>query len=183
MAALVKWVVGAVIGVILVIVAFTQIDPNIQNNQGGVSIISSTETVGTIDVTIEGQVAHPGTYTVDENLTILDLVNLAGGYLTSADLDAINDSLVLKGRSLVYVPIISGYSQECVIDPDARKFNVNTATKEELMEVNGISEVLAERIVAYREENGMFESLEDLMNVVGIGTKTYEKIRDFLTLK
>ena len=61
MAALVKWVVGAVIGVILVIVAFTQIDPNIQNNQGGVSIISSTENVGTIDVTIEGQVAHPGT--------------------------------------------------------------------------------------------------------------------------
>ena len=51
------------------------------------------------------------------------------------------------------------------------------------MEINGISEVLAERIVAYREENGMFESLEDLMNVVGIGTKTYEKIRDFLTLK
>ena len=89
----------------------------------------------------------------------------------------------MKGRSLVYVPIISGYSQECVIDPYAKKVNLNTATKEELMEINGISEVLAERIVAYREENGMFESLEDLMNVVGIGTKTYEKIRDFLTLK
>ena len=182
MAAIIKWVVGAIIGVVLVIVTFISIDPKLENTSSSVNLTTSQQ-VGTIEVKIEGQVAHPGTYTISEDLTILDLVEMAGGYLTSADLDSINDSLSLEGRSLVYVPMLSGYSQSCVIDPDAVKVNVNTATVEELQSVNGINETLAQRIVEYREANGDFQSLEDLMNVVGIGTKTYEKIRDSLSLK
>lgn len=79
--------------------------------------------------------------------------------------------------------MLSGYSQSCVIDPDSKKINLNSATVEELVTINGISQTLAERIVAYRNENGEFKTLEELMNVTGIGTKTYEKIRDSLTLK
>ena len=182
MAALVKWIVGAVIGVVLVIVAFINIDPKV-NNQKTSSVSISMLEEGTVAITIEGQVAHPGTYTLNEDSTIADLVQLAGGYLSSADLDAINDSLGVMGRSLVYVPMLSGYSQSCVIDPNATKINLNSATVEQLKTINGISETIAERIIAYRDEHGQFETLEDLMNVVGIGTKTYEKIRDSLTLK
>ncbi len=182
MASIVKWVIGAIVGVVLVIVAFIQIDPKTKTGNSGVQLTTSLAE-NTIEVKIEGQVAHPGTYTISTDSTIGDLVNLAGGYLSSADLDALNDTLFIEGRTLVYVPMLSGYSQSCVIDPDAKKINVNSATIEELKEVNGISETLATRIVAYREENGDFQTLEELMNVVGIGTKTYEKIRDSLTLK
>ena len=70
-----------------------------------------------------------------------------------------------------------------ILDPNSTKVNLNTASVEELVTINGISQTLAERIVAYRNENGEFKTLEELMNVVGIGTKTYEKIRDSLTLK
>lgn len=183
MSAMVKWIIGAVVGVVIVIMAFIQIDPKVNNQNSNDVVVQSSIEEGKIQVTIQGQVAHPGTYTIDENLTINDLVELAGGYLSSADLDAINGDVNIKDISLVYVPMLSGYSQSCVIDPNITKVNLNTASVEELVTINGISQTLAERIVAYRNENGEFKTLEELMNVVGIGTKTYEKIRDSLTLK
>ncbi len=60
--------------------------------------------------------------------------------------------------------------------------NLNTATKEELMTINGIGEVLAERIIAYREEHGGFTSLEELTNVKGIAEGRYAKFAPYLTL-
>ncbi len=60
----------------------------------------------------------------------------------------------------------------------APKVDVNNAGVEELMRLPGIGEVLARRIVAYREEHGPFESVDDLENVEGIGEKTLERIRE-----
>ena len=61
--------------------------------------------------------------------------------------------------------------------------NLNTASAEELTSLPGIGEVLAARIVAYREEHGPFQTLDDLMQVSGIGSKVVEEIRDRATLK
>lgn len=61
---------------------------------------------------------------------------------------------------------------------EPRKVNVNTASIAELTRLSGIGEVLAGRIIAYREENGPFEALEDLMGVSGIGAQTIEGIRE-----
>lgn len=60
--------------------------------------------------------------------------------------------------------------------------NLNTASKEELMLLDGIGEKLAERILTYREENGPFAKIEDIQNVKGIGEKTYAKIAGELTV-
>jgi len=60
--------------------------------------------------------------------------------------------------------------------------NLNTASAEELTSLPGIGEVLAARIVAYREEHGPFQTLDDLMQVSGIGSKVVEEIRDLVTL-
>ena len=60
--------------------------------------------------------------------------------------------------------------------------NLNTASKEELMLLDGIGEKIAERILAYREENGPFVRIEDIQNVKGIGEKTYAKIAGELTV-
>lgn len=61
--------------------------------------------------------------------------------------------------------------------------NLNTASKEELMLLDGIDEKMAERILAYREENGPFAKVEDIQNVKGIGEKTYAKIAGELTVE
>ena len=64
-----------------------------------------------------------------------------------------------------------------------KKVNLNTASVQELIELPGIGEVLAARIVAYREENGPFQSLDALKQVSGIGDKLVEKIRDLVGLE
>ena len=60
--------------------------------------------------------------------------------------------------------------------------DINTATKEELTELPRIGEVTAERIVAWREENGPFSSTEELMNIQGIGERVFERIRPHVTV-
>lgn len=62
------------------------------------------------------------------------------------------------------------------------KVNINTATVEELQTLSGIGEVKAERIVAYRKNNGPFKSVEDLLNVPGIGQATLDTIRNSVTV-
>lgn len=58
------------------------------------------------------------------------------------------------------------------------KININTASKQQLMRLPGIGSVLAQRIIEYREKNGPFKAIEELLNVKGIGPKIFEKIKD-----
>ena len=66
---------------------------------------------------------------------------------------------------------------------ESGKININQATVEELTQLKGIGETLAERIVKYREENGPFKSVDELMHVKGIGPKTFEAIKDNIAVK
>ncbi len=63
-----------------------------------------------------------------------------------------------------------------------RVVNINTATKEELERLPGIGEVTAERILLYREEQGLFRKPEDIMKVRGIGTKKFEQLKSLITV-
>ena len=65
---------------------------------------------------------------------------------------------------------------------DDGKININTASRAELMDLSGIGQVLADRIVDYRTNNGSFSQIEDLMKVSGIGTKRFEAIRERITV-
>jgi len=62
------------------------------------------------------------------------------------------------------------------------KININTAGVDEFVALPGIGRAYAERIIEYRQKNGPFKRLEDLLNVRGIGEKTYERIKDRVTL-
>lgn len=64
----------------------------------------------------------------------------------------------------------------------SKKININTAPASELVRLKGIGEVKAAAIIKYRNENGGFKSVDELINVSGIGKKTLEKIRDYVTI-
>ena len=66
---------------------------------------------------------------------------------------------------------------------EPKPIDVNTATAEELQSVPGIGETLAKRIVEFREEHGLFEKVDDLLNVRGIGVASLDKLRPFLMIK
>ncbi len=66
---------------------------------------------------------------------------------------------------------------------DVEKININTATAEELMHLNGVGAKYADRIIAYREKYGPFKTPEDIMQVSGIGQKTFEKNRKIIIVK
>ena len=67
-------------------------------------------------------------------------------------------------------------------DADTEKVNINTASKRILMTLDGIGEKMSERIIEYREENGGFETIEDIMKVSGIGYDTFLKLKDYITV-
>jgi len=77
-------------------------------------------------------------------------------------------------------------SNEPIIDNSTVKIdtrsiiNINNATKDELIKVNGIGEATADKIIKYRQEHGKFEKTEDIMNVKGIGSKKYRKIKKYI---
>ena len=62
------------------------------------------------------------------------------------------------------------------------RININTASKEELMTLSGIGEVIAQRIIDYREENGSFTSVEEIKNVKGIGETRFDNIKEYITV-
>lgn len=148
-----------------------------------------------IKVDIKGAVTNPGIYEVKKESRVADLIKIAGGATQDADLDATNLSTKLKDEDCVVIykkgeqdkiqnlqtsisnsKVSSEPSKEAII-------NINTANKEELMTLTGIGEVKADGIIKYRDENGGFNSVEELTKVDGIGEKTLSKFIDKVDIK
>ncbi len=88
------------------------------------------------------------------------------------------------GSSALTQPKISEYAVSVPLyNSSDTVVNINTATVEQLTELPGIGETIAARIVAYRDVQGAFELPEDLLNVKGIGEKTLEELKPFITLE
>lgn len=172
----------AIVAVALVAMLFTlqQIDPNVKSSTDNNTVLVDE---ASFRIVIDGQIVHPGSYTVVASETIGDLVSKAGGFLESADQDAIMIDTTLEGRSSVYIPAKSKYATECEVEATVEKININTASSSQLSTLDGISLTLANKIVSYRDENGPFLALEDVKKVSGIGDATYQKIRDYIKLK
>jgi len=87
----------------------------------------------------------------------------------------VQKSIVALAVGIMVCFISSAWAADMVI-------NINTASIKELTQIPGIGKVTAKRIVAYREKNGPFKAKEDLQKIKGIGSKTYTKIQDLITL-
>jgi competence protein ComEA len=138
-------------------------------------------------VHVAGWVRQPGVYDLPSGSRIIDALEMAGGPRAGADLTLLNLAAPLTDGQQVLVPRRSEQASGTTTPvagstPGTTLVNVNTATPEELETLPGIGEVLASAIVAYREEHGPFTSIDQLIDVSGIGEVTLEEIRDFVTV-
>lgn len=131
-----------------------------------------------------GQVKHPGVYKLPQNSRIFEAVEAAGGTTKNADESALNLAEVLEDGQQVYIPSKKEQKQkESDTQTGDEKVDINHATKEELMTLNGIGEARAEAILQYRQEHGAFQSIEELMNISGIKEGMFQKIKDDIRIE
>lgn len=147
-----------------------------------------------LTIHVSGAVAAPGVYRLPRGCRIETAIQVAGGPLQNADIKNINLAAVIEDGSQVDVPFLPaptvtpGPAAEPVIPTAVRsgptifnKVNINTASQEELESLPGIGPALATQIIAYRDANGAFKKIEDLIDVPGIGPKTFEKVKDLIS--
>lgn len=147
----------------------------------------STSSIVIIDV--KGAVYYPGVYELKEGARVKDVIVAAGGFLEQADERLINLAAKLEDEMVLYVPLIGEELNDNAIrflvgsETDNGKIRVNHASSQELEQLTGIGPAKAAAIISYREENGPFKELDDLLAVPGIGVKSLEKIREQINLK
>lgn len=162
-------------------------------------------------VDIKGAVKKPGVYKINSDKKIIDVITMAGGLMENANTDNINLSRKVTDEMVIIIytneevknsnivdTVIKVVDKECVcpnIQNDGcinteindsitnvnKTININTATLEELMSINGLGEAKAKAIIKYREENGYFKIIDDLLNVSGIGEALFEKFKEYIT--
>lgn len=144
-----------------------------------------------IFVYICGSVVSPGVYELSDGARVYEAIEHAGGFKEEAAQEAINQAEKVTDGQQIYIPtkeeVEAGETEVSKqwVGGDSSlsgKVNINTASKDELMTLSGIGDSRAESIIAYRESNGPFQSVEELMNVEGIKEGVFNKIRDQIAL-
>jgi competence protein ComEA len=136
---------------------------------------------GVITVHVSGEVREPGLVEVNAGARVADAVAAAGGTTRDADLGGVNLAAPLQDAQQVAIPDLRAEGGSGGVAADGR-IHVNTASVAELEQLPGVGPVLAARIAAYRDENGLFVVVEDLLDVSGIGEGKLEGLRDAVAL-
>lgn len=147
-----------------------------------------------IFVHVCGAVNRPGVYEMLEGNRIFEAIELAAGFTEEAQAQAVNLADKVTDGMQVFVPTKEeaalrppvgnalGHSAEQGVLDGQSLININTADVVALQTLNGIGEAKAKGILSYRENNGLFNSIEDIKNVSGIGEKLYERIKENITV-
>ncbi len=157
-----------------------------------------------VPVYICGEIMSPGVYYVHSTAIINDVVQMGGGLTLNADHNYLNLASKVVPNQKIYIPKIGEEIDKYLNSYDNKEgtvsqntsisgvepggqvrtsmININTATEKELQTLTGIGEVKARAIIEYRMSIGRFKRVDELLNVTGIGDKTLEKIRVFITV-
>lgn len=136
-----------------------------------------------IYIDIGGAVNKPGVYKVSPDTRLYMVIEMAGGLTEEADTNSVNQASYVEDGEKIIIPVkgdptaLPGGQTDIAASDTSGLVNINLATKEELMTLNGIGDVMADRIIEYRTNN-RFKNKEDIMSVKGIGSGIYEKIKD-----
>jgi len=164
-----------------------EINPHILESLEEEADLIEEEVVSLYVVDLKGEVKYPGIYEVDSTYRISDVVELAGGLTEMAATTDINFAQKVRDEMLIYIPNIhdepdKGLEINGQVQGANHKVSINIGALEELLTLPGIGPVKAQAIINYREENGAFQDIEDLIKVSGIGNKTLESLRELIEL-
>ena len=163
---------------------------------GNAITLQPAPTDAPIAVHVIGAVPRPGLYEFPEGTRIQDAIDAAGGLLAEADSASLNLAALLEDGQQLNIPYAVG--SEPVLNattlelpssatstpsanPNIDLIDINLATLEEFDSLPGIGPTTAQKILEYRDANGPFAAIEDIMNVSGIGPSTFEDIKDLIT--
>lgn len=138
-------------------------------------------------VHVLGAVRHPGLYTLSDGSRVVDAIGAAGGMTDDAEQSGVNLARPLGDGEQLVVPHVgdpapapAGGSQGG--GATGAKVNLNTATEAELETLPRVGPAMAAKIIAWRTQNGRFTSVDDLTNITGIGQKTFDALKDLVTV-
>lgn len=155
----------------------------------------SANSTKSVYVHVAGAVNNPGVFTIDEGSRLFDAVEAAGGFTENAASAALNLARVVEDGEQIMVFSVQEYEAASAaagsqgarveastgtINSPTGKVNINTAQQAELETLPGIGEATAKKIIAYREANGSFATIESLKDVSGIGDKKYADLADMI---
>jgi competence protein ComEA len=149
---------------------------------------SPSPSLATILVDVAGWVRKPGVYEFHEGDRVIDALEAAGGARPGAALDALNLAAPLADGTQILVPkegaVAGGVGSTGASSGlgATAKVNINSASATELEELPGIGEVLAQNIIDFRTQNGPFTSVDQLVDVSGIGDATLAELMDLVTV-
>lgn len=140
-----------------------------------------------IYVYVCGQVNNPGVYNFSQGSRIYEAIKAAGDATKEARLEGLNLASIMADGDKIYVPgaeeaIVEDASDDLQRDASGL-VNINTATVDELKTLPGIGDAKANAIVSYRESNGKFLTIDDVMKVNGIKESAFSKIKDLISVK
>ncbi len=159
---------------------------SIETTDGFDAVEAASSAIAVVHVT--GAVGAPGVYELSEGDRVQDAIDAAGGFVDGADPSAVNCARVVQDGEQIYVPLVdaepaseapsvgSEAGAAGAADASGGKVNINRADASELDTLPGVGPSTAEKIIADREANGPFASIEDIKRVSGIGDKKYEQL-------
>ena len=158
--------------------------------EDGVSQQEVNSTQSHLYVDIGGEVMKPGVYEVSDGTRLFEVIDKAGGLTEDADIDGINRAETVQDGQKIMIgrhgenpdENRDSYSANNVTDSGKGKVNINTADAAALQTIPGIGPSKADRIIEYRESEGKFNEIDDIKNISGIGNKTFESIKEYITV-
>lgn len=145
--------------------------------------VSETQTESGIWVDVCGAVTEPGVYRLESGARVYQAVEAAGGFLEEAERTAVNLAAILKDGEQIRILTEEEAQVRYDLEAATGLVNLNTADVQQLCTLTGIGTSRAEDIIAYREKEGPFQSIEEIKNVAGIKEGTYQKIKDKIVVE
>ena len=164
---------GILVGFILSGIAWLSASPP----RGETILFLPTQTPGNIIVHVTGAVQMPGNYSLQPGSRVSDAVKAAGGFSPGAEEDKVNLAIPINDGDQIIIPGLISSSHITFL-----RVNINLASASELDSLPSIGPTTAQAIVDYRLQHGPFSTIQDVQKVPGIGSATYEKIEDYITV-